>query len=144
MSFSNKFLIIVLTIMITNYSFASNIIVIVNKNSPIKNVSKEDLKQIFLGERNKINNHTVTHIIEKADPDQKNKFHMKITGKNYIQLNTHWARMIFTGSAKRPIEVFSDNQAELEVSKNTNAIAYISKKQSQKLNSKVRIIYEIK
>lgn len=106
--------------------FAAEVIVIANKNVPDSQLTKEDVKAIFLGEKTKwSNDNKVTFVVLKTDADQE-QFMKDYVGKTPSQFNNFWKQQVFTGKGKIP-QSFDDPKALLDfVAKTDGAIAYIS------------------
>lgn len=109
-------------------SSVEDVTIIVNKNNPIAQMKKIDLKNIYLGiTRNfPIKDGSVAKVIDyKSENDFAMKFHQDITNKNRDELRKHWAEMVFTGKSKEPI-FLTDDQAVIEMVKNDeDAIGYV-------------------
>lgn len=118
--------IVVLFFIFPSLIMAGEIIVIANKNVPESQLTKDDVKAIYLGEKTKWSNDTkVTFVVLKTTEDQE-KFMKDFVGKTPSQFNNFWKQQVFTGKGKIP-DAFDDVKALLDfVAKTDGAIAYIS------------------
>lgn len=108
------------------FLIAGEIQVIANKGVPDAQLSKEDVKAIFLGEKTKWSNDSkVVFAILKA-PDDQEKFMKDFVGKTPSQFNNFWKQQVFTGKGKMP-DAFDDSKGVIDfVAKTEGAIAYVS------------------
>ena len=119
-------LFILMTVLFPAFVFAGEVVVIANKNVPESQLTKDEVKAIFLGEKTKWSNDTkVTFVVLKTPEDQE-KFMRDYVGKSPSQFNNFWKQQVFTGKGRMP-ESFEDVKAVLDyVAKTDGAIAYIS------------------
>ncbi len=126
-----KFLLITLLQGAILWSRQSNaeLIVVVNENSPINEITPRDLSAIYLGKKHY---YPSEFRVEPLDFEKHSKmrdvFYQKLVGKSSAQINAYWARLLFTGKAEPPIEYASQSRLIEQVKNNANAIAYIDNK----------------
>ncbi len=119
----------------------SDIYVIAHKNSAIQNLNLETLKEIYLGNRQYINELRVLPLDQDSQESTRQQFYQDIIQKPQGQLISHWSRLIFTGKGQAPIALSGDQSIVNFVSNNPNVIGYINKKF---ISSNVKIIYQSK
>lgn len=106
--------------------FAGEVIVVANKSVPDSQLTKDDVKAIFLGEKTKWSNDTKIIFVLLKTPELHEKFIKDYIGKSPSQFDNFWKQQIFTGKGKMP-ETFNDEKVLLDyLVKTDGAIAYIS------------------
>jgi len=75
----------------------AQIVIIVNKDNPIDNVSFKELQQIYLGEKLSFSNRK--SIVLGVDADIKQQFIKKLFNWSEIKFKQHWMNMIFSGAS---------------------------------------------
>jgi ABC-type phosphate transport system substrate-binding protein len=105
---------------------AQNIQVIVNKNVADSGLSKDDIQKIFTGDKTKWNNNETIVLGVLADGDIHEKFLKDFVGRSSSQFKTTWKQLMFTGKGKVPKKCESIPEMVEFVSKNGNAIGYVT------------------
>lgn len=124
-----------LLLIFISFSYA-DIIIVTNKNSQIKKLSKETIKYLYLAKVNNIKNITIRPLLSKNEK-LHNKFINNIIEKDIHQYASYWARLVFTGKKAIPRRLsFKELERELE---KLNTIIYIEK---QQLKNNWKIVYE--
>ena len=117
---------VLMTVFVPSMLFAGEVVVIANKNVPDSQLTKDDVKAIFLGEKTKWSNDTKISFVVLKTPDDQEKFMKEYVGKSSSQFNNFWKQQVFTGKGKMP-ETFDDVKALLDyVARTDGAVAYIS------------------
>jgi len=121
-----RIMIILMTVLSPALLLAGEVIVIANKNVPDSQLTKDEVKAIFLGEKTKWSNDSKVSFVVLKTPEDQEKFMKDYVGKSPSQFNNFWKQQVFTGKGKMP-EAFDDVKALLDyVAKTDGAIAYIS------------------
>lgn len=120
----------------------AEILVIANKNAPIENISKGDLKSIYTGKLFTFpnSNQEVKPLDLTGEGTGKENFYKAVTGKSLRKIKTYWARQLFTGKGKPP-----ESQIDEETMKKTvnSGIAYIGYISAENLDDTVKVIFRI-
>jgi ABC-type phosphate transport system substrate-binding protein len=120
---------------------ANSLIVIVSKDSNIKNISKKELSKIFLSKTKRLPNGEKSIVLEHTSKTNQSEFYKLVCNKNEKQLKKYWTKMIFTGRGQPPKKIKSLEKLIELVQNNKYAISYIP---SKYMNSNLKIIMEIK
>lgn len=110
-----------IVLMLAATAVRADVVVVVGANSPVTQLSKDQVADIFLG------------MGGKGDPiDQdaaavREEFYTKVTGKSAAQVKTHWAKQSFSGKGTPPKSVGGDDEVKKALAGNPNAIGYIDK-----------------
>jgi ABC-type phosphate transport system substrate-binding protein len=103
-------------------------------------LSKDELKEIYLGLRKNIDDWRVVPLDQKDSSPIRDEFYKLIVGKDQVEMKIFRAEQIFSGKA-RSLPVFSDDQAVIqEVLNNPGAIGYVNASTD---TSKVNVLLRI-
>jgi hypothetical protein len=131
--------IIVLALAVCDAHASSPIYVIVNVANPTIELSRKDVIGLYMGRTHAFENgNRVAALDLPRESDTRVRFYKWLTGMSPAQINTYWARLIFTGRTSAPMPQ-PDETAMLEaVRHNPDAIGYLSYKPSI---SDVRVVF---
>lgn len=100
--------------------------VVVSKDSPLSTMDLEQVRRVFLGRDVSVNGVAIT-LLYQTDTTTRSDFETKVLGKSSAELSTLWQRLIFTGRAKPPVEVYGgDGGVRGKLAVNPNAIGYVT------------------
>ncbi|MBV2235683.1 MAG: hypothetical protein KUL75_09085 [Sterolibacterium sp.] len=112
---------------------ATDLVVIVNPASGVEHISRDEVTAIFMGRTKKLpSGITALPIDQVASNRDKARFYAELINKELAEINSYWARLIFSGQASPPRQ--ADNAAEVIeiVSSNKGAIGYIPRSAATK------------
>jgi len=110
----------------SNTAYAENIRIIVNKNVLDSALSKEDVQKIYTGDKTKWNNNETIVLSVLSDGDIHDRFLKEFVGRSSSQFKTTWKQLMFTGKGKVPKKCETIPEIVEFVSKNGNAIGYVT------------------
>lgn len=114
-------------------------VVVMNSNSSIANVSREQVADVFLGRSKSLrNNQKIIPLECKEDDKNYLDFHEKVTRKNMTQMKAHWAKMVFAGKAAPPKELAPEEAIKL-IEASQDYIGYVDRKF---VTGKMKIVFE--
>ena len=104
----------------------ADIFVIVNAANPVRQLSNQEVADLYLGRARSYPNGTPVLILDQANSrSEREQFFRLLLNMPLAQVNAYWARLTFTGR-QTPPEVRSDDQAVLSsVSRSVQAIGYV-------------------
>jgi ABC-type phosphate transport system substrate-binding protein len=106
-----------------NISLAQ-IVIAVNKNNPVNDISMSELKQIYLGKKTTFPDGKNIVLGEYAD--LKEAFYDILLGWSVVKVRKHWLGLIFSGtSSSAPKEFKRFGELKDFISQNEDAIAFI-------------------
>lgn len=120
---------------------ATDLVVIVNPASGVDRMSRDEVTAIFMGRAKKLpSGITALPIDQTASGPDKARFYGELINKELSEVNSYWARLIFSGQGSPPRQ--ADNSAEVLdiVSSNKGAIGYVPRNAADK---RVRIILDL-
>ena len=128
------------SISITHISSA-DIYVVVAKNSDTETLKKKDVIAIYTGKTKALPNGNLAAPFDHKDTAKiKAEFYKKLTNRSISQINSYWARLIFSGRHVPPTQLNNEAAVMSGVAQNPNAIGYVS---NPDLDI-VKVVYTIK
>jgi ABC-type phosphate transport system substrate-binding protein len=117
---------------------AKVLVLIVHKDSPIKNLSRAEIRDIFLKRRQVWpNGQTIIPINGPLEAQEKKAFDKLLLGMTTQELGVYWVKEAVVGRATPPRRVASMNLAKQMVAALPGAITYID---LDKVDGKVKVI----
>jgi ABC-type phosphate transport system substrate-binding protein len=107
-------------------SLAGEVVVIVNGNVPASNLSSDDVKQIFLGNKTTWSNGDKIIFVVQDRTDAGDAFLKTYVRKSASQYDNYWKKQVFTGKGMAPLSFSSDQELVEFVAKTPGAIGYVS------------------
>lgn len=106
---------------------AEEVALIVHKgNATPASLPKEEIKQIFLGQKTRWDDNSVIHFVVCTEETSLLTFLKNYVKKTPIQYQNYWKKLVFSGKGIMP-KMFDDTQKVLEfVSSTEGSISFIS------------------
>ncbi|MBF0351461.1 MAG: phosphate ABC transporter substrate-binding protein [SAR324 cluster bacterium] len=104
----------------------ADFVVIVNPANAVNSLTVDEVKNIVLGKQKRYANGNSAEALDNAS--LKELFYKQVTEKNLKQVRAYWARLIFTGKGKPPLEVESDEEVKKWIISNKDGFGYIDSK----------------
>lgn len=106
-----------------------DIYVVTNINNPHDSLSKQEVRDFYLGRRRSFAEGNFTAIYDrKADSELRAKFFRALTGMQLRQVDAFWARLVFAGRMLPLKEVENNSTLEELIANEVNSIGYMSSK----------------
>jgi ABC-type phosphate transport system substrate-binding protein len=120
----------------------ATIVVIVNPQSGVDKLTREEVVDIFLGRYRKLPSGRVALPIDVAESSaERARFYQMLVKKSPAEMSSYWARLVFSGRTSPPFQV-PDATAALElVQSSPNAIAYVDR---AAVTADVKVVLEIR
>lgn len=108
----------------------SDVVVIVSIDNPTIQLTKEDVKNIFLGRMTRFPNTDLAAYPAEINKSNREKeiFYQSVANKSITKINRYWARYLFTGKISPPKRFSSYKEIVDLVSNNPSGISYIDNK----------------
>jgi ABC-type phosphate transport system substrate-binding protein len=136
-------LIVVFLLSLTTATAAdvASIVVIVNPDSGVDKLSKDEIIDIFLGRYRKLPSGRVALPIDVAEAaPERARFYQLLVKKTPTEMSSYWARLVFSGQTSPPFQV-PDTKTALElVQSSPNAIAYVDR---ASVTANVKVVFEL-
>lgn len=139
----NKFIVLILCLVLNApVQATADMVVIMNQDSGVDKLSRQELVNIYMGRYRKLPDDTVAEPLDiEGGGSENGYFYSHLLGKTLAEINAYWARLIFSGKTTPP-EVLLSQKAVLDrVLHDKSAIGYVDR---QMLNGKVKAVYEFR
>lgn len=106
---------------------ATALYVIVNNANPLLKLEKKELIALYTGRSRNFPGAGPAEVFDQPrDSAQREAFYLALTGMDLAQIDSYWARLLFTGRVVPPKMLAGDSALLAEVKRNSRAIAYLS------------------
>lgn len=120
---------------------ASELAVVVNLQSGIEPLTKAEVINIFLGRQKKLpSGKTALTLDLNGENAEKRQFYARLVDKDLAEINSYWARLIFSGQGSPPRQIETTEELLDIIENNRGAIGYIER---AKVDQRVKIIYTL-
>lgn len=120
----------------------AELVVVANPDAPVRSFSKEDVARIYLKKTKTFpNGEEVVPLSQPDFPEKDAEFFMAITGKSRVQLSAYWARLMFTGKGRPPLDGENDQKILQKITEDAKYIGYID---ASNLDGSVKVLYRLK
>lgn len=107
----------------------SSWIVVVNSNSGLHSLSKDQVIGLFLGRTQFLpTGSKVKPIDYPIDSNNRANFYYALTGKNIADIDAYWARLRYSGRASPPQPLENEEEIMARLQSQDSAIAYLPSK----------------
>ena len=119
-----------------------SIVVVVNPQSGVDKLGRDEIIDIFLGRYRKLPSGKVALPIDVAEASpERARFYQLLVKKSPSEMSSYWARLVFSGQTSPPFQV-PDAKTALElVASSPNAIAYVER---SAVTANVKVVFELK
>nr|WP_295075452.1 hypothetical protein [uncultured Roseateles sp.] len=101
--------------------------VIVNNSNPLAKLDRKELIALYTGRSRNFPGAGPAEVFDQPrDSSQREAFYLALTGMDLAQIDSYWARLLFTGRVVPPKMLAGDTALLAEVKRNPRAIAYLS------------------
>jgi hypothetical protein len=117
------------------------LVVIVNPGSGVAKLERGDAVNIFMGRYRKLPSGIVAFPIDIGDRSpEREQFYRQLVGKELAEVDSYWARLVFSGQTSPPLQVPDAKTAVELVAGNRAAIAYVDR---SVVDDRVKIVLEL-
>lgn len=125
-------------LMILTLHARSELVVIVNADNPIDNLSKREIIDLYMGRNLYFPSGDLALRLDLApDSPERITFYQKMVKKSVAQVNAYWARLSFGGRASPPTTAPNSRKMLETVRLNKYALGYID---AQDLDDSVKVV----
>lgn len=121
-----------------SFAARADLVVIVNPQSGVDQLTKTQVINIFLGNHRELpNGMAATPIDLPASAPEKAQFYRALVNKDLDQMAAYWSRLVFAGSTAPPSQASAVQDALQLVAANRGAISYVDRKH---VDPRVRVV----
>lgn len=107
---------------------ADSVVVVVSADSPVTEISRLHLADLYLGRATHFPSGEPAEPIEQQTTSAaRADFYQRYLGRSLAEIKAHWSRLIFTGRGRPPRDVPSGEDVRRVVAENPGAIGYIER-----------------
>ncbi len=118
----------------------AELVVVANPHVSFNHLKQAELRRIFLGQTSKFPNGEIAVPLDVSG-DYRNTFYQSILDKTPEQVETYWAKMIFTGKAE-PARQVRPQEVKQAVAGSSKVISYMDRSQTDASVKIINIIRE--
>lgn len=111
--------------LLTSLAFAGDVKIIANPSVKTDAISSEELKSVFLEERNSLNDGSRVEPVLSRSGAAHDAFVREYLGKTDASLQTYYRTLVFTGKGSMPKAQLSDSDVVAYVARTRGAIGYV-------------------
>ena len=117
----------------------AELVVVAHPDSGIKEMTRDELINIYLGRFRRLANGLVAEPIDAPiDSSLRALFYQQLVGKSLSEINAYWARLVFSGKTRPPQSSQSVDEAIRHVAQKPTTLTYLPREQ---VDGRVRIVY---
>ena len=128
------------TLFLSATEAVADVVVIVNPKSGVEKLSHDEVVNIFLGRFRQFPSglSALSADLPPAQPEKAIFYHL-LVNKELAEINSYWARLVFSGRTVPPKLVGSNDDMLNWVANTRGAIGYVDR---SKVDARARIVYE--
>lgn len=133
-------LLLLASILLSSYTQAA-LVVIVNPQSGVEQLTRNQVIKIFLGSHRELPNKLAARPVDLPDNSAgRADFYQRLVNKDLDQMSAYWARLIFAGNTLPPDSIENEMAAVHYVASKPGGIAYVD---SALVDKSVRIVFSL-
>lgn len=110
-------------------STADTVVVVVSSDSPVTEITRVHLADLYLGRTTRFPNGEQAEPIDQGTTSAaRADFYQRYLGRSVAEIKAHWSRLIFTGRGRPPRDVASGEDVRRLVAENPGTIGYIERR----------------
>lgn len=135
-------LLIIFGVVVAPLAAQAELAVVVNAQCGVAAMSRNEVINLFFGRNRQFFNGVEAYPVDLVDnhPD-RSRFYQQLVGKNLSEVNTFWARQVFSGRMQPPVKVSTPEEVLRWVVSHQGGIGFID---LSKADARVRVVYEFK
>lgn len=121
---------------------AADLVVIVNPQSGVQKMTQAEVASIYTAKTRQLPSGVAALPLDmNIEAEARKDFYQRLLGKSVAEINAYWARLLFSGRATPPHQMFDAAAIVETVAQNKGAIAYVER---DKIDKRVRVVLELR
>jgi ABC-type phosphate transport system substrate-binding protein len=121
-------------------ALASDVVVVVSAHSSVRELSPNQIADIFLGRTRRFpNGERAVPIDQQEGSAAHQAFYSEYVGMSAAQVRANWSKILFTGRGQPPAQLESGAEVKKRIAEDPNAIGYVERNQ---VDASLRVIAE--
>ncbi|TGD75291.1 hypothetical protein E4634_04675 [Mangrovimicrobium sediminis] len=116
----------------------AELVVIANPESGVTELSQNEVINIYMGRYQKLSSGVIAFPVDLADA--RERFYKRLVDKTIAEINSYWARLVFTGRASPPRQMGSREEVLETVASNRGALGYLDESE---VSGNVLIVFRL-
>jgi ABC-type phosphate transport system substrate-binding protein len=116
----------------------AELVVITNPGSGVEKLTRDEAVNIFMGRYRKLPSGMAALPVDENG--EKAVFYRALLGKELPEVQSYWARLVFSGQGSPPRQMENADEVIETVVNNKGAIGYIDKR---KVTSRVKVVLDL-
>ena len=129
----------ILFLLISSLYCDSSLVVVISKESPLTELTKHQVKRVFLAKTNYINSQKLK-VAQIKNSSYETLFYKNALNKSRSQMHSYWATLIFRGKGHPPRSFDNLEALEKAMQNNANIITFLP---SEQLTQNMRVLYRV-
>lgn len=117
---------------------AGDLVVITNTGSGVAKLTRDEAVNIFMGRYKKLPSGMAALPVDENG--EKALFYRALLGKELPEIQSYWARLVFSGQGSPPRQMENADEVIEIVVNNKGAIGYVDRK---KVNTRVKVVLDL-
>ena len=117
---------------------AAELVIIANPASGVEKLTRDEAVNIFMGRYRRLPSGMAA--LPMDENGEKAVFYRALLGKELPEVQSYWARLVFSGQGSPPRQMENADEVIETVANNKGAIGYIDKK---KVTSRVKVVLDL-
>ena len=101
----------------------ADIAVVVSADSPLRTVSQNELINIYMGRYRRLPSGDAALPVDVSP--LKERFYRALVNKDLAEINSYWARLIFSGQASPPVQMQGHEEMLQYIRRNPGALGFL-------------------
>lgn len=118
----------------------AELVIVVHPDSGVASMDQNDVVNVFMGRYQKLPSGITAFPVDLSP--QREMFYRQLVAKTLPEINSYWARLVFSGRASPPRQVQDDAEVIEIVSDNRGAIGYVDR--SLVNDEQVKIVFSFR
>jgi ABC-type phosphate transport system substrate-binding protein len=119
-------------------AYAADLVVIANTGGGFDKLSRDEAVNIFMGRYKKLPSGITALPVDETG--EKAVFYRALVNKELPEIQSYWARLVFSGQSSPPRLMDNANEVIETVANNKGAIGYIDRKM---VNARVKVVLDL-
>jgi ABC-type phosphate transport system substrate-binding protein len=116
-------LVLLLTSLSVPASHRSELVVVAHPDARVSQLTRSELINIFMGRYRKLPSGLAAMPVDLGP--LREKFYRELVNKDMAEINSYWARLMFSGQASPPVHIETESELLEYVRRNPGAIGFV-------------------
>lgn len=115
------------------------VVVVVNRDSRISAITRDEAADIFLGRKTVVSNNFTLFPVDSSDHHLRERFYQSVAGMTTLRVKAYWSRLVFSGQGRPPPEL-SPQEAGQRIAGEPSTVTYV---QADQVTPAMKVLLEL-